>query len=271
MDPLCFDSDGVPDDVITLDYGAFKSLICSMFRILLLTLLASLTDLSSTAEEKLKITHLTDSFFVYTTYKDLGGTLFPSNSMYLVTEAGIVMFDTPWDSTQLQPLLDTIRQRHHKPIRLVISTHYHDDRTEGVSLLQQQGISTMATFRTIDLARKEGNDIPAIGYNADTTITVGGYRFELHYPGRGHTEDNIVAWFPDQKLLYGGCFIKSTESKNLGNLADADPQAWLESVKRLQQKYPEPSFVVPGHYGWKDRNSLSHTRKLLEEYLDAEK
>ncbi|HWY98299.1 MAG TPA: subclass B1 metallo-beta-lactamase, partial [Bacteroidia bacterium] len=53
----------------------------------------------------LKISHLTGDFYVYTTYKTLNGSPFPSNSMYLVTDSGVVMIDTPWDTTQFQPLM----------------------------------------------------------------------------------------------------------------------------------------------------------------------
>jgi len=82
--------------------------------------------------KKLRIEHLTDNFYVYTTYKDLNGFMFPSNSMYLVTDNGVVLFDTPWDTTQFQPLLDSISVRHNKKVVLAVSTHYHDDRTAGL-------------------------------------------------------------------------------------------------------------------------------------------
>ena len=79
----------------------------------------------------LTITPLCDSVFIYTTYSHYQGTPFPSNSMYVVTEAGVVMIDTPWDSTQFQPLLDSIRNRHKQEVVLCIATHSHADRTAG--------------------------------------------------------------------------------------------------------------------------------------------
>lgn len=53
------------------------------------------TLLYSQDNKKLRIQHLTDNFYVYTTYKDLDGTMFPSNSMYLVTNAGVVLLTHP--------------------------------------------------------------------------------------------------------------------------------------------------------------------------------
>jgi hypothetical protein len=36
--------------------------------------------------------------------------------MYLVTNQGVVLFDTPWDSTQFQQLLDSIKIKHGKDV-----------------------------------------------------------------------------------------------------------------------------------------------------------
>ena len=85
--------------------------------------------LGQTSNNALKISHLKGDFYIYTTYKDLGGFMFPSNSVYVLTDDGVVLIDTPWDSTQFQPLLDSISKRHNKKVSLVIATHYHDDRT----------------------------------------------------------------------------------------------------------------------------------------------
>ena len=63
--------------------------------------------------QQLEITPLTTNFYVYTTKKVMDDEVVPSNSMYLVTNEGVVLFDTPWDSTQLQPLLDTIMAENY--------------------------------------------------------------------------------------------------------------------------------------------------------------
>jgi glyoxylase-like metal-dependent hydrolase (beta-lactamase superfamily II) len=91
-------------------------------------------------KKSLIITHLTGDFYVYTTYKDYAGNPFPSNGMYLLTDAGAVIFDTPWDSTQFQPLLDSIQIKHHKKAVLCIATHSHDDRTAGLEFFTARSV-----------------------------------------------------------------------------------------------------------------------------------
>src|SRR5215813_449631 len=105
---------------------------------------------------RLKITPLTGGFYVFTTFNLYEGTLIPANGMYLVTDAGVVMFDTPWDTTQFQPLLDGIKSRHNKNVVLCVATHFHEDRTGGLQYYAQKGIKTYTTTKTDELSRKTG-------------------------------------------------------------------------------------------------------------------
>src|SRR3954465_2241637 len=92
-----------------------------------------------TKDNGLKISHLTGDFYIYTTYVSLNNSSFPANGMYLVTNKGVVLFDTPWDSTQFQPLLDSIRIKYNKSVVMCSATHFHDDRTAGLGYYKQQG------------------------------------------------------------------------------------------------------------------------------------
>ena len=213
----------------------------------------------------LVINHLVDNFYIFTTFKDVNGYKFPSNGMYLVTEDGVVLFDTPWDTTQFQPLLDSITTKHKKNVVLAIATHYHDDRTAGLEFLQQKGVKTYSTKLTFDLCRQHKEKQAQFYFENDTTFNVGNYKFETFYPGEGHTKDNIVIWFDKYKILYGGCLVKSTENNNLGNVADANIKKWKPTIKKVMKKYPRPNFVIPGHFGWNSNKGLTHTLKLLRQ------
>lgn len=216
--------------------------------------------------QDLKITRVRGDFYVFTTYKELDGKPFPSNGMYVVTKTGVLLFDTPWDETQFQPLLDSIWRRHHKKIEACFVTHSHADRTAGLEFLNKNGVKTYSSKRTYDLCVANKEKLPSKYFTLDTTIHLGDFEFEFFYPGEGHTSDNMVIWFPSEKILYGGCFVKSTESKDLGNIADANLKAWPKSIKKVISKFKKPNFVIPGHFGWSDKKSLEHTLKLLEQH-----
>lgn len=225
-------------------------------------------QLSFLAQEKtnsLEIKEIKSNYFLFTTYKLYDNVPFPSNGLYVVGDSAIVMIDTPWNSEQLQSLLDSIELKHHKKVTHCLSTHFHDDRTIGLEYYKAKGVKTYSSVRTKELCILRKEKVAEFSFTKDTVFQVSGLKFETFYPGKGHTEDNILIYFPAAKLLYGGCFVKSLENKSLGFIGDAYLKDWKKSVKKVIKKYPEAEIVIPGHFAHSDTKALHHTLKLLKE------
>lgn len=214
---------------------------------------------------RLKITPLAGDFYIFTTYNSYKGTLISANGMYLVTSEGVVMFDTPWDTTKFQPLLDTIRNRHNKEVILCIATHFHEDRTGGLQYYAQYGIKTYTTRKTDELSKKRAMKRAEFLIDKDSVFHVGQYSFQTYFPGPGHTSDNIVIWFEKEKILYGGCLIKSVEAHDLGNLADANVKEYATTIENVKTKCRQPRYIIPGHDDWRDTYSLAHTLEMAQQ------
>lgn len=205
------------------------------------------------------LTPLCEGFYVYTTYWNGIAT----NGIIAETEKGVVMTDAGWDTAQARELLDLVATRIRKPVVLCIVTHFHLDRVGGVALLKARGIKTISTSYTAALALKEGHVPPEGILPPDTMFTVDGLQLVCYYPGPGHAPDNIVVWFPSRKVLFGGCFIKSADAANLGNLSDANVKEWPASLHKVQQRFPDRQYTIAGHDNWSQANSLEHTLQLL--------
>lgn len=231
--------------------------------ILTITFLFSVVKIfAQTEEPKLKIARLTGDFYIYTTYNTYEESRIPANGMYLVTDSGVVMFDTPWDTTQFQPLLDSIKLRHSKNVIMCIATHWHSDRTDGLEYYKQKGIKTYTTYLTDKLSEKNNKKRAEYLIDNDTIFTIGQHSFETYYPGQGHTEDNLVIWFNNEKILYGGCLIKGADAENLGYLGDGNVIEYETTLKNVQKKYPDQKFIIVSHHDWNNINSLKHSIKL---------
>ncbi len=213
----------------------------------------------------LKISYLTDDFYVYETYNYYKGNRIPANGMYLLTNSGAVIFDCPWDTTQFQPLLDSIRIRHNKKVVLCIATHFHEDRTAGLEYYRKKGIKTYTTRQTDELSKKRGMKRAEFLIEKDTVFTVGQYSFQTFYPGKGHAPDNIIIWFEKEKILYGGCLVKSVDDNNLGNLADASVKDYPTTIKNVLEKCKAIKFLITGHNDWTNTKSLHHTLRMAEQ------
>ncbi|MFH6957836.1 subclass B1 metallo-beta-lactamase [Flavobacterium aquidurense] len=235
--------------------------------VLFLTILSH--SFGQSKNSPLQISHLTGDFYVYKTFHDYKGTLISANALYLVTSKGVVLFDAPWDETQFQPLLDSIKAKHHKEVVMHFATHSHEDRAGGLGFYREKGIKTYTIKLTDEILKKENKKRAQFVIPNDTTFTVGQHTFEVYYPGKGHAPDNIVVWFAKEKVLYGGCFIKSADAKDLGYLGDADVKDWEKSIKKVQAKFKNPKYIITGHDDWKDLGSLNHTLKLVQKYNTA--
>jgi metallo-beta-lactamase class B len=239
---------------------------------LLIASLVSLTNaFTQSVPPKLRISPLTGDFYVYTTYSTYERNLIPAHGMYVVTSSGVVLFDTPWDTTQFQPLLDSISAKHQKKVQLCIATHWHSDRTEGLEYYKQQGINTYTTVLTDELSKQHGKKRAQFLMTKDTIFHFGQHAFEVYYPGKGHTADNIVAWFGKEKILYGGCLIKGAEAADLGYLGDANVAAYEATLRKLQRRYPAPAYIIVSHHDWTNPNALKHSIELAEKLKQPKK
>ena len=165
--------------------------------------------------------------WVHKSYETINGYRTDSNGMVVDYPNGIILVDTCWNDTQTQSLLNRIDIQFNKPILLAIITHAHDDRIGGIRTLLRKKIKVVSTPLTKQKAMSAG--YPAPQAELDTSVTklvYDEYTVETYYPGPGHTEDNITVWIPSDRILFGGCLIKSMQAKNLGNIADANVAEW---------------------------------------------
>ena len=219
----------------------------------------------TTFAQKLVITPLNDKLYVYTTYHDYKGEQVSANSMYLVTQQGVILFDTPWDQKQNQPLLDSILKKHGKPIIKVFATHSHEDRAGGFGFFNARGITTYASIKTNKILRTEQKPTASNTFLDSERFNIGGETFEVRFFGAGHTKDNLVVWFPKYRILDGGCLVKSASAKNLGYIGEADLTAWPKTILAIKGRYKKINLVIAGHDDWKEQGALEKTLQLLKE------
>lgn len=215
-------------------------------------------------EQQLKVTKIASKVYIHTTYKQLGDVVFPSHGLLVSTKEGAVLIDTGWGNEPTALLLNWIKTNLRQPVHSCVPTHYHDDKMGGMKAVQAEGIPVISSELTAMLASEHKLGTPDVTFRTDTSFTVGGQRFEVYYPGGGHTSDNLVVYLPKQKILFGGCLIKDLETNNLGNTADADMGNWANAVRNVQQRFPKAKTVIPSHGPWGDQTVLSHTLDLLQ-------
>jgi metallo-beta-lactamase class B len=185
----------------------------------------------------------------------------PANGLLVEGDKSSILVDSGWNDAHAKRLF-AFAARRHKPITDVIVTHSHDDRIGGAAWALAHGARVHASPRTIEHAQANHLPVPDAPLDSPATVSSGSATVETFFPGRGHSDDNIVVWVPAARILFGGCFLKSNVATDLGNVADADVGAWPASLAAVRARYPNPAIVVPGH-GIPGGDPIAHTGSLL--------
>jgi metallo-beta-lactamase class B len=129
--------------------------------------------------------------------------------------------------------------------------------------VHKRGIKSYSQVKTREIARMKNLPVPGYEFENSLTLSLDDKEIICNYFGAGHTIDNIVVWIPEEKILFGGCMVKSLRSRNLGNTADAVIDEWPNTLKKVLETYPESKIVIPGHGEYGDLSLVHHTLELL--------
>lgn len=228
---------------------------------LILVTIATCSFASENARE-LKIKEIDDGVFLHTSYKTIGYGLVDSNGLVVVIENQALIIDTPWSERDTEKLLSWIFDEGFQ-LKGSISTHFHEDRTAGIRVLNLKSIPTYASKLTNDLLVKEGQPTATNVFDSSKFVMFNGL-VEVFYPGAGHTKDNVVIWLPKKKILFGGCLVRSLEWDGLGFTGDSLVNNWANSIRKIQSEYDNIKTVVPGHGKVGSMAILTHTIALAE-------
>ena len=218
-------------------------------------------------DDNLQLIHLQDSVFVHVSWhtsEQFGR--FPSNGLLIIRNGEAVMVDTPMTNEQTKQLCDYLKTQFNTSIKALIAGHFHDDCIGGLAYLKSIGAKSLAHQLTIEKCKEEKLPVPDIAFDKEYDCLFNNEEIECRYFGGGHSFDNITVWLPKQKILFGGCLIKSIHSKGLGNLSDAVVDDWDTTVEQLMFAYPDVKIVIPGHGNYGDAELLSHTIVLVKEF-----
>ncbi len=215
--------------------------------------------------ESLIIRPISKHCFVHTSF--LSSRSFsnvPCNGLVYFDSDTALVIDTPVDEASSELLIDWIVNTKKASIKAVVPSHFHVDCLGGLPAFHRKDIPSFAHEKTITLAHQDSTHIPKKSIKDQWICTIGKQNVVFKYFGEGHTRDNIVAYLPEEKVLFGGCLIKAVGAGK-GNLKDANVAAWPETVAKLKHHFSEAEIVVPGHGDVGGQDLLDYTIKKFSD------
>ncbi|MGC9081151.1 MBL fold metallo-hydrolase [Sulfurihydrogenibium sp.] len=213
---------------------------------------------------------------------------FMSNAYAILTKEGWVVIDslsTPELSKEFYKELMKVKKA---PVKYLIITHYHPDHWYGASTFKEAGATVIAHKNLNEFYKspeskmvlEESNKrfgelyksvklIPAdIEITDKKEIQVGEYKISIISMTPAHTNNDIVVFIPDEKVLFAGDLVYINRIPFVGDRG-ASSKNWIKVLKEMENL--NPKIILGGHNEPMDQSAIKFTYEYLQYTRDTVK
>ncbi|MGD8782911.1 MAG: MBL fold metallo-hydrolase [Thioalkalispiraceae bacterium] len=210
-----------------------------------------------------------------------------ANAGFVVTQKGVVVYDSLGTPVLGYRLLQAIRKVTDKKVKLVVIGHYHADHAYGLQAFREHTDAAIWAQRDASLyydspgasqrlAQRREALFPWVDETTylvkpdktfidKTEFDMGDTMIQLIHAGPAHAPDDTIMIVKKYGVLFSGDLIFSGRLPFLGG-EEVNTKNWLSALEYLQQMKPEPRFVIPGH-GSADSNPTAAIR-FTKNYIE---
>ena len=192
---------------------------------------------------------------------------FMSNAGFVVTPAGVVVFDALATPALGKAMLDAIAKVTPQPVKIIIVSHYHADHFYGLQTLAAGGAhiwahkNAQATLHSdltqARLAERRAALAPWVDQHtrlrpADRWLdlgptkvlrfVLGGMRFAVIDASGAHSPEDLMLLVEDEGVLFAGDLFFTGRLPFVGQ---ADSKSWLLELDKINAM--RAKIVIPGH------------------------
>jgi len=125
------------------------------------------------------------------------------NVAVYVTDEGVILVDDKFERNVPQ-ILEKVKSITDRPIRFVLNTHHHGDHTGGNAKLIQGAEILCHENARANMVRLSQPGAPRITFSSQTSVFLGGKEVRAVHFSRGHTNGDVVVYFPARKVVHMG-------------------------------------------------------------------
>lgn len=197
-------------------------------------------------------------------YEELGNPVgsnlaFTTNSLIVVTNAGVVVVDAQANEAQTRKLVDTIAKVTSQPIKYVIIGADHADHVGGNAAFPP-GVTFISSPVSKAVIERMNQTPPAGGRGGAArrpipvpqetvsdkrTLTVGGEALQILNLGRAHTGGDLEVFLPRENIVWMSEVFFNRLYPSVGGGFTAFPSEWIETIKKAEAM--KAGVYVPNH------------------------
>ena len=206
-----------------------------------------------------------------------------SNSAFIVTNSGVILFDTGSSSDIGAAMKKAISEVTDQPVRWIINSHAHGDHWLGNATFKDTVQAVYATEEVAKNINSEGKTwvdnfnkltkgatgeseiLPPQNFIKERTkIKLGDREITLFLSGDSHSPGDILMWLEDAKVLVSGDVIYSDR---MPSTFDSKLPQWIKLLGELEAL--QPDVVIPGHGVVTDVKGVTRLKNLLQTFWTA--
>lgn len=206
-------------------------------------------------EKKISFTQVGRDLWAFTAEGD-------PNTGVIIGDESVMIIDAQATPRMAEMVIEKIRTVTDKPISHVVLSHYHAVRVLGASAYGADQIIMSDTARAMVVERGQedwdsefqrfprlfqghesipGLTWPTTTFSHSMTVYLGKRKVELKYLGRAHTAGDIVAWVPDDGVMFTGDIVEYHSACYCGDGHFNDWGNTLDAIKAYN-----PRAIAPG-------------------------
>ena len=154
-------------------------------------------------EARLQIRGVKDGLYVIPGFD---GGQSGGNVAVRVTDDGVIIVDNKFPYS-FDFITEQVRKITDQPIKYVLNTHHHDDHSgSNAAFLPTAEVIAHKNARA-NIVRNNQPGPPRVIFADETAVFLGGAEVQMFHFGRGHTNGDAVAYFPDLRTVHTGDLI----------------------------------------------------------------
>ncbi|MBW3671984.1 MAG: MBL fold metallo-hydrolase [Acidobacteria bacterium] len=190
-----------------------------------------------------------------------------------VGEDGIILIDD-----QYAPLAPRIRaalsELSERDVLYVLNTHWHGDHTGGNEFFGEiapvvshhnvrKRLAEGSAARNIEPAPAEA--LPVLTFGDDLTLHFNGEEIRAIHLPHGHTDGDIVIWFPESNVIHMGDHYFNGIFPFIDLASGGSVRGMIRNVASVIEMVPAGAQVIPGHGKLSNIAELKSYLSMLEE------
>ena len=216
----------------------------------ILTLAAAqqVPTLTPEQQARLRIREVMDGLYVIPGFD---GGQSGGNVAVRVTDQGVIIVDNKFPYS-FDFITEQVRSITDQPIKYVLNTHHHDDHSgSNADFMREADVIAHKNARA-NIVRNNQPGAPRIIFADETAVFLGDAEVQMFHFGRGHTNGDAVAYFPDLRTVHTGdlfVFGQRLDGSTLSPFWDfgngGSVMEWPATLTRLLAL--DFDTVIPGH------------------------